>query len=226
MKITYYGHSCFGVEVASVKIVFDPFIQPNKLASSINLTEIEADYMVVSHGHEDHTADLIELAKQTNATVISNYEIIEWVKSKGIKKVHAMNTGGSFTFDFGTIKSVFAAHSSSLPDGKYGGNPNGYIIKANKKTLYYAGDTALTTEMKLIGEFENVDLSILPIGDNFTMGINDAIIAANFIDCNEVIGMHFDTFPPIKIDHNKAIKAFKNKGVNLQLLSIGQTVAI
>lgn len=226
MKITYYGHSCFGIEVGSSRIVFDPFIKPNELASTIQLSDIKADFIIVSHGHADHTADLIELAKLTGAKVISNYEIIEWVKGKGIENVHAMNTGGQFLFDFGTIKSVFAAHSSSLPDGSYGGNPNGYLIKADQKTLYYAGDTALTNEMKLIGDFENVDLSILPIGDNFTMGVDDAIIASNFIQCNEVIGMHYDTFPPIKLDHKNAIKAFENKGVNLQLLTIGQTIAI
>tara|TARA_R110002049_G_scaffold271716_5_gene448930 strand:+ start:198 stop:878 length:681 start_codon:yes stop_codon:yes gene_type:complete len=226
MKITYYGHSCFGVELATTKIVFDPFIQPNELASAIRLADIEADYIVVSHGHADHTADLIELAKLTGATVISNYEIIEWVKSKGIEKVHAMNTGGQFTFDFGTVKSVFAAHSSSLPDGTYGGNPNGYIIRADGKTLYYAGDTAVTYEMKIIGELEELDLAILPIGDNFTMGIEEAILASSFIECNEVIGMHYDTFPPIKIDHQEAIKLFEKKGVNLQLLTIGQTIAI
>ncbi len=226
MKITYYGHSCFGIELSNSKIVFDPFIQPNELANSISLSDIAADYIVVSHAHMDHTADLIELAKLTGAKVISNFEIIEWVKNQGIEKVHPMNTGGQFSFDFGEIKAVFAAHSSSFADGSYGGNPNGYIIRSGGKTLYYAGDTALTNDMKLIGELEKVDAAILPIGDNFTMGISDAIIASDFIKCNEVIGMHYDTFPPIKIDHKKAIQAFEDKGKHLQLLSIGETIAI
>ncbi len=226
MKITYFGHSCFEVIVNGVYILFDPFIQPNELAKDIKLSAIKADFIIVSHGHADHTADLITLAKQTGATVIANFEIIEWVKKYGIKAVHPMNTGGQFDFSFGTIKSVFAAHSSSLPDGSYGGNPNGYIIRAANKTLYYAGDTALTNEMKLIGEFEDVNLAILPIGDNFTMGIADATIASEFIQCNQIVGMHYDTFPPIKIDHQKAIDTFKEKGLTLQLLTIGQTIAI
>jgi L-ascorbate metabolism protein UlaG (beta-lactamase superfamily) len=226
MKITYYGHSCFGIELSNSKIVFDPFIRPNELADEINLQQIKADYIVVSHAHMDHTADLIELAKLTGAKVISNFEIIEWTKNQGIENVHPMNTGGQFSFDFGELKAVFAAHSSSFADGSYGGNPNGYIIRSAGKTLYYAGDTALSSDMKLIGDLENLDVAILPIGDNFTMGISDAIIASDFIQCNEIIGMHYDTFPPIKIDHKKAIQAFKDKDKRLRLLSIGETIAI
>lgn len=226
MTITYYGHSCFGVKTNNCSILFDPFIRPNELAKDIDIDRIAADFIVVTHGHEDHIADLEYIAKRTNAKVISNFEIIQWCSKMGIENVHAMNTGGQFAFEFGTIKSVFAAHSSSLPDGSYGGNPNGYIIKSDGKSIYYAGDTALSNEMKLIGDYDHIDLAFLPIGDNFTMGVKDAITAAGFVGCNEVIGMHYDTFPPIKLDGEKAIKDFNSKGVNLQLMTIGATIEI
>lgn len=220
MKVNYLGHSSFLLEIAGKKILLDPFISPNELANHIKVDEIECDYILVSHGHGDHVADLIPIAKRTGAKVVSSFEIIDWLGNQGIENAHPMNLGGAWDFDFGNVKMVYASHSSSMPDGSYGGHPAGFIIKAEGKTYYYAGDTALNQEMKLIGEFNQLDFAFLPIGDNFTMGIDDAVIAAKFINCNHIIGMHYDTFGYIKIDHEKAVKAFADAGLNLHLLKI------
>jgi L-ascorbate metabolism protein UlaG (beta-lactamase superfamily) len=223
MNITYYGQSCFLLESERKKILFDPFITPNNLAKHINVKAVTADYILVSHGHEDHTADLIEITKRTGATVVCSYEIMVWLQSKGIENCHPMNLGGKKTFDFGSVKMVFAAHSNSLPDGTYGGTAAGFIIQTGGKTIYYAGDTALTSDMKLYGDMYTIDHAFLPVGDNFTMGIDDAIIAAGFIKCRNIIGMHYNTFPYIKIDEHEAIDKFHKAGLNLRLLTIGGT---
>lgn len=190
------------------------------MANHIKVDVIKCDYILVSHGHSDHLADLISIAKQTGAKVVSSYEIIEWVSKQGIENGHPMNLGGNWNFDFGSVKMVYASHSSSLPDGSYGGPAAGFIIKAEGKTYYYAGDTSLNQDMKLFGEFNQIDYAFLPIGDNFTMGIDDAIIACKFINCKNIIGMHYDTFGYIKIDHEKAVTAFADAGFNLHLLKI------
>lgn len=224
MRITYYGHSCFLVEINGKKLLFDPFISQNPLASNIDAGKIKADFILVSHGHADHTADLLSLANQTGATVVSNWEICSWVQSKGYKKVHPMNIGGHWIFEFGKVKCVNAVHSSSLPDGTYGGNPMGFLIETPDGKFYYAGDTALHLDMKLIGDFKKMDLAFLPIGNNFTMGIDNAVIASDFIRCDRIIGMHYDTFDMIKIDHDEAKKKFDSAGKQLTLMQVGQTL--
>ncbi len=224
MKLTYYGHSCFAVEVKGKKLVFDPFITPNELAENIKLEDIEADYILITHGHQDHIADAVELAKHTRAKVISNFEIIEWLASQGIEGGHPMNHGGAFDFDFGKVKYVNAVHSSSFPDGSYAGNPGGFIIMGGGKNFYFAGDTALTLDLQLIPKFAKLDLAILPIGDNFTMGVDDALVAADFIQCNKVMGVHYDTFGYIRIDHEAAQKKFADAGKELILLDIGKSM--
>jgi L-ascorbate metabolism protein UlaG (beta-lactamase superfamily) len=223
MNITYYGHSCFGVEVNGKHILFDPFISPNSLAKNIDVNAVKADFILISHGHEDHVADAISIAKRTGAKVVCNFEISEWFNKKGIENTHTMNIGGKTKFDFCNIKCVTAVHSSSLPDGSYGGHPMGFVIESSEGNFYYAGDTALTYDMKLIGNYRNVDFAFLPIGDTFTMGVDNAIIAAEFIKCRNIIGMHFDTFEPIKIDHEMATKKFTNSGNSLTLFTIGET---
>ncbi|MEO6901841.1 MAG: metal-dependent hydrolase [Bacteroidia bacterium] len=223
MNITFYGHSCFGAEINGKHILFDPFITPNELAKNIDVNKIEADYILVSHGHFDHIADLIKIAKRTNAKVICNFEIHEWLNKQGVSNTHPMNIGGKWQFDFGNVKCVVAVHSSSLPDGTYGGNPMGFIIESSVGNFYYAGDTALTYDMKLIGDYRSIDFAFLPIGDNFTMGIENAIIAADFINCRKIIGMHYDTFEPIKIDKTIAEKKFEISGNELILFKIGET---
>lgn len=224
MNITYYGHSCFGVEVNGKKLVFDPFITPNELAKNIDVNKVEADYILISHGHEDHIADAIALAKRTKAKVICNYEIYVWLSKQGVENIHPMNTGGKVRLDFGNVKCVVAQHSSGLPDGSYGGNPMGFVVESSEGNFYYAGDTALTYDMKLIGDYRKVDFAFLPIGDNFTMGPENAIICCDFIKCNDIIGMHYDTFGYIKIDKKEAINKFERAGKALTLMDIGSTI--
>lgn len=227
MKVTFYGHSCFGVEVAGKHLLFDPFITPNELASSIDIEKIPADYILISHGHQDHIVDVEDIAKRTGAQIIGCFELVEWfAANKGIENRHPMNIGGQATFDFGTVKYVTAVHSSTLPDGSTAGVAGGFVIRTEEGSFYYAGDTALTYDMKLIGEREKLSFAFLPIGDNFTMGIEDALIASNFISCKEIIGMHYDTFPYIVLDKHKAIEAFGKSGRNLHLMEIGKTVSI
>ncbi|MBY0477619.1 MAG: metal-dependent hydrolase [Chitinophagaceae bacterium] len=225
MKFTYYGHSCFGIEIKGKKLLFDPFITPNKLAAAVNADEVEADYIFVSHGHEDHIADCVSIAKRTGALVICNWEIYQWLLKQGVENVHPMNTGGRKSFDFGTVKCVHAQHSSSLPDGSYGGNPMGFVV-ACEKNFYYSGDTALTLDMQLIPQGSPIAFSIMPIGDNFTMGIEDAVRAAHMISCHSVIGVHYNTFPYIVIDAEKAKAHFERNGLELKLPGIGETIEL
>ncbi len=224
MQITYYGHACFGVKVNGKDLLFDPFISPNEKASAIDVNTIPADFILVSHGHEDHVADVAAIAKRTGATVVSNFEVITWFGQQGIENGHPMNHGGQWKFDFGTVKYVNAIHSSNMPDGSYGGNPGGFVIQSDEGNFYFAGDTALTLDMKLIPETGiKLDFAMLPIGDNFTMGISDAVVAAGFIDCNNIIGMHYDTFGYIVIDHDDAVRQFQAAGRSLTLLNIGES---
>jgi len=221
MKLTYFGHSCFLVEAKGKKILFDPFISPNELAKNINPDSIEADYILISHGHQDHVADAFSIAQRTGAVLVSNFEIVNWFGGQGIQHSHPMNHGGNAYFDFGKVKYVNAVHSSVLPDGTYGGNPGGFLVTSEDKSFYFAGDTALHLDMQLIPRFARLDLAILPVGDNFTMGVEDAVIAADFVQCDRVLGVHYDTFPPIKIDHARAKETFHNTGKELALLPIG-----
>jgi L-ascorbate metabolism protein UlaG (beta-lactamase superfamily) len=225
MTYTYYGQSCFQLATATKKFLFDPFITPNPLASEIDITKIEADYILVSHGHGDHVADLVNLAKQTKATVIAIPEVIGWVMKQGIENVHPMNFG-KHTFDFGTVRMVWATHSAGLPDGSYGGNPAGFVLELEDKQIYFAGDTGLTLEMKLLADLYKLDYAILPIGGNYTMDVDDAVIAADYINCSKVIGVHYDTFPAIAIDSKVAIESFKRAQKQLLLPAIGETIAL
>jgi L-ascorbate metabolism protein UlaG (beta-lactamase superfamily) len=223
MKITYYGHACFEAEVGGRRLLFDPFITGNELVKGIDVKQIPADYILISHGHDDHVGDTIEIGRRTRATIISNYEITLWLGRQGIEKTHPLNHGGSHRFDFGRVKFVNAIHSSVLPDGSYGGNPGGFVVESAEGSFYHSGDTALTLDMKLIGEAHRLKFAGLCIGDNFTMGIEDAIKAADFIQCTEILALHYDTFPEIRIDRGAASKAFKAAKKNLHLLSPGET---
>ena len=222
MKITYLGHGCIQAEIQGTTLLFDPFITPNPLAEKIDIDSLNPDYILVTHGHEDHVADVESIAKRCGANVIANFEIVNWFGQKEIKG-HPMNHGGSWKFDFGTVKMVNAVHSSILPDGSYGGNPAGFVIKSPEGTFYFAGDTALHVDMKLIPEFFDLDFAVLPIGDNFTMGIEEAVKAAQFVNTTTVIGMHYDTFPLIEINKETAINEFKSAGVKLMLMEIGES---
>ncbi|HKX86774.1 MAG TPA: metal-dependent hydrolase [Flavobacterium sp.] len=223
MKITFYGHACLGIEVSGKHILVDPFISGNPKAEHINITTIKADYILLTHAHNDHVLDVEAIGKRTGAVVVSNYEIAMHYAAKGLK-YHPMNHGGSWDFDFGNVKYVNAIHSSSFADGSYGGQPGGFVIEGEHKNIYIAGDTALTMDMKLIPMRTKLDLAVLPIGDNFTMDVDDAIIASDFVDCDKVLGYHFDTFGFIEINHEESIKKFFDAGKDLMLLEIGQSI--
>lgn len=226
MKLTYYGHSTFLVEVGGKKILFDPFISYNELAKNIDIHSINTDYIFLSHGHIDHIADCIAIAKRTNAKVVCSFEIHEWLNKQEVSNTHPMNTGGKWKFDFGTVKCVVAQHSSGLPDGSYGGNPMGFIFTTTEGNFYYSGDTALTLDMQLIPLWAKLNYCLLSIGDNFTMDVADAVKAADFIKCNTIVGVHYNTFGFIKIDTEQAIKYFADAGKKLLLPKIGETIEL
>ncbi len=225
MKFTFYGHACFAIETGGKKILFDPFISGNPLAGNIDISKIEADYILVSHGHGDHVGDLLSIAARTGAMVIGAYEVVGWAERNGIKNVHPMNFG-PYNFDFGKLRFVPAWHSSALPDGSYGGNPGGFLLQVPGANFYYSGDTTLMMDMQLIPRYAKLDFAILPVGGNFTMDADDAVMAADFIQCDKVIGVHFDTFGYIKIDHEAAKKKFSDAGKQLILPEIAETITL
>ena len=224
MIIQYYGHACFAVQVNGKKLLFDPFISDNPLAKKIQLDKIKPDYILISHGHYDHIADAVAIASKSDAVIISNFEIVNWLQKQGVEKGHSMNIGGKHAFDFGNVKLVNAIHSSSMPDGSYGGTAVGFIIESKEYNFYFAGDTALTYDMKLIGEYRSIDFAFLPIGNNYTMGVDNAIIASGMINCQTIFGMHYNTFPVIAADPKKAREKFRRAGKELILPEIGETI--
>jgi L-ascorbate metabolism protein UlaG (beta-lactamase superfamily) len=226
MKITYLGHASLQIEAHGKTLIVDPYISANPLAKDIDIDNLEADYILITHAHGDHILDVEAIAKNTGATLISNFEIISYYVKKGFKG-HSMNTGGSWQFDFGMIHMVNALHSSSFPDGSDGGNPIGFVLETEHHRVYIAGDTALTYDMKLIPEMiGNLDLAVLPVGDNFTMGYKSAERAADFLHCKKVLGYHFDTFGYIEIDHLKAVEYFALHHKELYLLPVGGNVKL
>lgn len=225
MKITFYGHASLGIEVDGVHILVDPFISPNEKAAHIDINTLKADYILLTHAHQDHIADVESIAKRTNAIIVSNFEIATHYQNKGFE-THPMNHGGAWSFDFGKLTYVLAIHTSSFPDGSYGGQPGGFVLEGEHKNVYIAGDTALTMDMKLIPMRTKLDLAILPIGDNFTMGVDDAILASDFVQCDKVLGYHFDTFGYIEIDHEEAKRKFFEKNKDLMLLEIGESIEL
>jgi L-ascorbate metabolism protein UlaG (beta-lactamase superfamily) len=226
MKFTYYGHSCFSVESDGKNYLFDPFISGNELAKGkVDVEKINADYIFASHGHFDHVADLVPIAQRTGAKLLAAYEIVSWAQGHGVANTHPLNFG-STQFDFGKLHFVPAAHSSSLHDGTYGGNPGGFILKLRGGSFYYSGDTSLTAEMTMIPYYGKLDFALLPIGGNFTMDVDDALVAAGIIGCNKIIGLHYDTFGYIRIDHKAAVGKFADAGKTLILPEIGETIEI
>ena len=225
MKITFYGHACIGIEVSGKYILIDPFISGNPKASHIDFATLRADYILLTHAHQDHTLDVEAIAERTNAIIVSNYEVASFYGNKGFQ-YHPMNHGGSWQFDFGKVKYVAAIHSSSFPDGTYGGNPGGFVIEGEHKNIYISGDTALTMDMKLIPMRTKLDLAIFPIGNNFTMDLDDAIMAADFVECDKILGCHYDTFGFIVVNHDEAKKKFFDAGKDLMLLEIGASIKL
>jgi L-ascorbate metabolism protein UlaG (beta-lactamase superfamily) len=226
MKLTFYGQNCFHIALQDKQLLVDPFISDNPLSKDkVAIDSIEADYILLTHAHEDHVLDAEAIATRTGATIVSNYEIAMYYQQRGIE-VHPMNHGGKWQFDFGVLKMVQAVHTSSFADGTYGGQPAGFVLSADGHTIYIAGDTSLTFDMKLLPLHYQIDVAILPIGDNFTMGITDAVIASDFIECDQIIGCHYDTFGFIEIDHDKARNAFDQAGKTLHLLAICESFTV
>lgn len=226
MKITFLGHAALLIETESHRLVVDPFITGNDLArDKIDLESLRPDVILLTHAHQDHILDVEALAGQAGARIISNFEIVSYYQNKGFEG-HPMNHGGACDFEFGWLKYVNAVHTSSFPDGSYGGQPGGFLLKSGGKTVYIAGDTALHMDMKLIPDFARPDLAVLPIGDNFTMGVSDAILAAGFVGCRQVMGVHYNTFGYIEIDTEEARRAFEAAGKSLLLPGIGESIQV
>lgn len=198
VELTYHSHACFGITVGDTHLLIDPFLNGNDLAD-VSAEEVEADYILVSHGHGDHVGDTVEIARRTGAMTISNFEIQSWLTAQGVERSHPLHIGGGRDFAFGRVKLTIAHHGSGLPDGSYGGNPAGFLLTLEGKKIYHACDTGLFYDMKLIGE-EGLDLAILPIGDNFTMGPDDALRAVKLLEPKAVIPIHYDTFDVIAQD--------------------------
>lgn len=198
-SLTWLGHGAWQLDTAGHRVLIDPFLTGNP-AAAVSADAVSADFILVSHGHGDHVGDTVAIAKRTGATVIANYEITEWLGRQGVAKTHPMNTGGAHAFPFGNLKLTIAHHTSMLPDGTNGGNPCGFLIRlGDGKKIYHAADTGLFLDMQLIGE-EGIDLAILPIGDNFTMGPDDALRAIRLIQPRQVIPTHFGTWDLIAQD--------------------------
>ncbi|WP_282073401.1 metal-dependent hydrolase [Polaribacter atrinae] len=223
MKIKFLGHSCFSIEINNVTILVDPFISGNALASHIDISNLKADFILLTHAHQDHVLDVEIIAERTKAVIVSNYEISMYYGAKDLN-VSALNHGGTFKTEHFSAKYVNAIHTSSFADGTYGGEPGGFVISSKDKNLYVAGDTALTMDMKLIPLTTKLTAAIFPIGDTFTMGVEDAIIASDLVECTKVIGCHFNTFPPIEIDINEAKSKFTSKNKELVVLEIGENI--
>jgi L-ascorbate metabolism protein UlaG (beta-lactamase superfamily) len=232
MKITYWSHSCFFIETTSHRLVIDPFLTGNDLAH-VSASEVECDFVLVTHGHFDHVGDAVAIAKRTGATIISSYEVADYLAQEDVK-THGMGVGGAHKFPFGQIKLTIAHHGGGyapggeLRDGKfiYLGNPAGMLITADEKTIYHAGDTGLFLDMKLIGELDAIDLALLPIGDNFTMGSEDAARAAEFLGAKLSVPMHYNTFDLIKTDPDLFVKKVSARGQKALALKIGASLDI
>lgn len=221
VKLTFLSHAAFLLETDGTRILMDPFLNGNPLAT-LNPEEAKCDYILLTHGHNDHVGDTVAIAKKNNATVISNYEIASWCDGQGLN-THSMHIGGAHYFPFGRIKLTIAHHGSGYESNGqmiYMGNPAGALITVEGKTIYHAGDTGLFYDMKLIGEMNSIDVALLPIGDNFTMGIDDAVKAVEFLKPKLSIPMHYKTFDVIDVDPGEFVKKVEGKGKKAQILEV------
>lgn len=225
MKITFYGHACFDIEAEGEHLLVDPFISGNPMAKNIDVNTVKANYILLTHAHQDHVLDTEIIAKRTNATIISNYEIVQYYNSKNLKGF-GINHGGIFKANNFSAKYVNAIHTSSFADGSYGGQPGGFVITANNKSLYISGDTAVTMDMKIIPMQTKLAAAVFPIGGSLTMDVNDAILASDFVECDTIIGCHYNTFPQIEINTQAAKDKFLRNNKELILLKIGESIQL
>jgi len=221
-RITYLGHSAFLLEGRDGRIAIDPFLTGNPLAR-VKPEAIRVDHILLTHGHGDHLGDALQIAEANGAVIIAPNELAIYCANQGAK-THAMHIGGARAFPFGRVKLTIAHHGSMAPDGTYTGNPCGYLVSMEGKTLYHSGDTGLFLDMKLIGEMNRIDLALLPIGDNFTMGIEDAVKAAEFLQARLYVPMHYKTFDLIDVDPDKFAAGVQAKGLKARLLPVGQSL--
>ncbi|MBC8449287.1 MAG: metal-dependent hydrolase [Chloroflexi bacterium] len=224
VKVTYHGHACFVIEGGGARLLLDPFLSGNPRAD-VGPDEVDADYILVSHAHGDHLGDTVGIARRTGATVIANAEIARYCSAQGLN-AHAMHIGGGYGFPFGRVALTIAHHGSSFPDGSYGGNPAGFLITMEGQTIYFAGDTGLTYDMKLVGD-KGIDLAILPIGDNYTMGPDDALRAVELLRPRLVVPIHYDAFPVIRQDPQAFLaRVAAETGVGGQVLKPGDSLTL
>jgi len=223
ITVTWHGHSCFHIDSDGTKLLFDPFLSESPTAD-ISPDEIDADVILLSHGHSDHLGDALAIANRTGATIVAPFELASYCGAQGVE-VHPMHIGGGFDFDFGRVQLTIAHHGSALiEDGGrplYLGNPCGFLLHLNEKCLYFAGDTGLFLDMKLIGDRNRIDLAILPIGDNFTMGIADAVTAAEYLKPKAVIPMHYGTWEVIDTDPGEFASRVEKVGITPAVLEVG-----
>jgi L-ascorbate metabolism protein UlaG (beta-lactamase superfamily) len=226
LKATFYGHSCVYVTDGRHRIIIDPFLDGNPL-SPVKADSIDVDYILVTHGHGDHLGDAIPISKRTGATIVAPNELAIYVSREGAL-AHNMHIGGAYNFEFGRVKLTIAHHGSSAGESglEYTGNPCGFLVTMGGKTLYHTGDTGLFYDMKLIGEMNKIDLMFLPIGDNFTMGIDDAVKAVEFVRPKAVVPMHYHTWDIIDTDPEEFKRKLAGSGVNVAILKPGQAIEL
>jgi len=222
-QITWFGHATLGLETGGLQLLIDPFFSGNPTAP-VTAEQVTADFILVTHGHGDHVGDTVSLAKRTGATVIANFEICNWLEKQGVEKTHPQHLGGGFKYPFGYLKLTLALHGSALPDGSYGGNPAGFLLTTTGGTkIYLAGDTGLFGDMKLLGE-EGLDLAVIPIGDNFTMGPEDALRAVKLLTPKHVIPIHYGTWGLIDQDAGSwAARVEKETGAKVHPIKPGES---
>jgi L-ascorbate metabolism protein UlaG (beta-lactamase superfamily) len=225
INLKFLGHSAWQITFGSYDILIDPFITGNPLAP-VKADDLNPTHIILSHGHGDHLGDTVDIAKRSGAQVIAGFELANYLQKKGVEKTWGMATGGGYNFEFGRVKFTIAHHGNSAPDGTYLGTAAGILLTIDDRTIYHAGDTALFLDMKLIGERNSIDVALLPIGDNFTMNVDDAAAAVEFLRPAIAIPMHYNTFPPIKADPELFREKVEATGGRAKTLHPGESYTI